>query len=311
MTVLTNEQRAFLEHHKIPLSWVFDAANLKKAEYQEAMRELDMLIAVGTSACKAAGHRMRTRAGHCAQCNPATLAFMRRNDAPGYVYIAAPANGAIVKVGSSQNPTQRMDTLNAFEYGGYRDWRLQFSEKCERAGNIEFNAHRMLSQYATPGIYRRGSVQVNCQELFACGLADAIAIVKAALAGQVADARNKSRADKDPPHTEKPAARPAPKASHAPQPRPMPRANTTSHTARVDPHVDSVPTPSPTKKRLQDHLWPLAMWVLPLVTFLCSEGKFGHKLTMAFVVLVVQFPISMVGLLVGATIFKSLRGLWR
>jgi hypothetical protein len=197
MTVITDEQRVFLDQHRIPLSRVFDAKGMKRAEYQEAMRALDLVIAVGTSTCKAAGHRMRTRAGHCAQCEPATIAFMLRNDDPAFVYIAAPLSGGIIKVGSSQNPAQRMQTLNAFAYGGYRDWRLHFSEQCDRAGFVEFNAHRMMKPYSIPGFYKRGTVQVACLELFACGLSDAIAIVKNALTNRGADSVTGAQVDVD------------------------------------------------------------------------------------------------------------------
>ncbi|WP_075360428.1 hypothetical protein [Caballeronia sordidicola] len=77
---------------------------MKRAEYQEAMRALDLVIAVGTSTCK--------MAGHCAWYDPAKIAFMLRNDDPAFVYIAAPLPGGIIKVGFSQNPAQRMQTLS-------------------------------------------------------------------------------------------------------------------------------------------------------------------------------------------------------
>jgi hypothetical protein len=110
MTGIAGEQRAFLDQHGIPLSRVFDAKGMKRAEYQEAMRAHDLVIAAGTSACKAAGHG--------AQCEPAAIAFMLRNDDPAFFQIAAPLSGSIIEAGSSQSPAQRIQTLNAFAYGG-------------------------------------------------------------------------------------------------------------------------------------------------------------------------------------------------
>lgn len=326
MTVITDEQLAFLDQHRIPLSRVFDAKGMKRAEYQEAMRALDLVIAVGTSACKAAGHRMRTRAGHCAQCEPAAIAFRLRNDDPAFVYIAAPLSGSIIKVGSSQNPAQRIQTLNAFAYGGYRDWRLHFSEQCDRAGFIEFNAHRMMKPYSIPGFYKRGAVQVTCLELFSCGLSDAIAIVKNALANRGADSVNRAQVDLDErvaraPRTEPPSPsiekEPAPKKAnprtmrkpaYARQSQPMQQATSPSVQARVTPDADAPRVAPPKKKTLSDYFW-LAVWILPAITLLFVPGTFGHRLTTAFVVLVVQFPVGMISLLVLATVFKFLRGL--
>jgi hypothetical protein len=92
MTVITDEQRAFLDQHNIPLSRVFDAKGMKRAECQEAMRALDLVIAVGTSACKAAAHRMRTRAGHCAKCEP----VCRRKNGPSTLDMSSGCKDAVV-----------------------------------------------------------------------------------------------------------------------------------------------------------------------------------------------------------------------
>ncbi|MCY1260054.1 hypothetical protein D9M68_100060 [compost metagenome] len=305
MTIITSEQRAFLDHHRIPLSRVFDAKGMKRAEYQEAMRGLDMVIAVGTSACKAAGHRMRTRAGHCAQCEPATLAFMLRNDDPGFVYIAAPLSGDVVKVGSSQDPAQRMKTLNSLAYGGYRDWRLHFSEPCERAGFVEFNAHRMMRPYSTPGVYVRGTVQVACSELFACELSDAIAIVKTAIANRVVDSTHGAQADVKPRTARAPRQAPpsttAEKAPAAQATRPFPQADDSAI-------PDGLPVAPPGPKTWRDYLSPWAVWILPAITLFVANGSFWDRVGMAVGVLFLQPAIGIIFLIVLTAVLRASRG---
>jgi hypothetical protein len=135
---------------------------------------------------------------------------MLRNDDPAFVYIAAPLSGGIIKVGSSKNPAQRKQTLNAFAYRGYRDWRLHFSEQCDRAGFVELNAHRMMKPYSIPGFYKQGTVQVTCLELFSCGRSDAIAIVKDAHGYRGANSDNGAQVDADERVARGPRALPSP-----------------------------------------------------------------------------------------------------
>jgi hypothetical protein len=301
MTAITDEQRIFLDQHTIPLSRVFDATGMKRVEYQKNMRALDLVIAVGTSRCDKAGHRMRTRGGHCAQCNPAVIAFMLRNDNRAHVYIAASPSGGIIKVGSSQNPDQRMQTLNAFAYGGYRDWQLRFSEQCDRAGFVEFNAHRMMKPYSIPGSYKRGIVQVACLELFACELSEAIAIVKNALTNHIQDSGSSARVDVDEqvahvplqtpptrsarkePTLKKVAPCAAAEPAYAQHSQPMLQTTSPSFHARVTPDTDMLSLAPPKKKSLADY----------------------------FVFFVAKIPVAIIFLLVLVTIFKSLRGLGR
>ena len=180
MSALTKAQLGFLSHHEIPLSRVFDASSLSRSEYQSAMKALGMVVAYGVSPCKSGGHTLRTRAGHCAQCNTAVLAYQLRNDAAGYVYVAYSAATKLVKVGTSGTPDDRMAYLNWFGYGGASDWRVHQSVWCERSGQIEFSVHGTLSRYRVLRHYKISSGISECYELFSCAKSVAVKALRAA-----------------------------------------------------------------------------------------------------------------------------------
>jgi hypothetical protein len=72
--------------------------------------------------CRAIGHRIRTRGGHCAQCNPANIGFTERETANGYVYIAGSRRGRFIKIGATRDVAQRERQLRTERYGGASDW---------------------------------------------------------------------------------------------------------------------------------------------------------------------------------------------
>ena len=74
---ITKEQLKFLETQKISLDKIFDATGLSKTEYHKSMKEMDKIIAIGVTPCAKFSHSMRTRNGHCVQCNTATIAFRK------------------------------------------------------------------------------------------------------------------------------------------------------------------------------------------------------------------------------------------
>src|SRR5436190_4201098 len=109
MAKISPDQMRFLQSQSIPLSRVFDASGMSRSTDQAAMTKLAMIVAVGVSSCKEAGHTLRTLAGHCAQCNTHALAFLLRHDEAGEVYVAASAQTGLVKIGTSKNAQARMN----------------------------------------------------------------------------------------------------------------------------------------------------------------------------------------------------------
>ena len=118
MARLTVDEIRFLQGAGVPLSRVFDASGLSNQQYKFAMRSLGMWIAYGVTACQAAGHTLRTRAGHCAQCSPENISYLRRHDEAGEVYVAHSATMNLVKVGLSQDVHQRVGQLNTYGQKG-------------------------------------------------------------------------------------------------------------------------------------------------------------------------------------------------
>jgi hypothetical protein len=181
MAKLTSHQRQFLHSQGIPLSRVFDATGLTRSAYERQMGELEMIVAIGVSPCRKAGHTLRTRAGHCAQCNTHSLAFLQRFYDDGEIYIVISRTIPFIKIGSSKNVENRVKTLNSLGYGGAADWTLHFSQSSSKAGEVEFRAHHSLRQHQRFRTYIKQGHPVTCQELFDCDAETALEALRAAI----------------------------------------------------------------------------------------------------------------------------------
>lgn len=166
---LTEEQRNFLESQNVPLSSVFDASGLSKKEYIELMRDLEKDIAFGVSPCRKAGHTLKTRAGHCIQCDPARIAFQRRHSQSGWIYIAGSINKHFIKVGFTSDIKKRESTLRSQHYGGTSDWKIIYSSKIMKdGGQAEFQIHSALNDYFSPRTFIKSGKEIFCYEIFDC-----------------------------------------------------------------------------------------------------------------------------------------------
>lgn len=181
MAQLSNEQLEFIRRQRISLSRVFDATGLSVHRYKRMMRELGMVIAYGVSPCRAAGHTLRTRAGHCVQCGTHHLAFLQRHEDAGAVYIATSKSGRLLKIGTAQNTYEREASLNKFGYAGSNDWKIKAVWRCDQAGRVEFLAQEALWQYRESRQYVKQGAIVNCYELFQCSVKKAEKAVQSAL----------------------------------------------------------------------------------------------------------------------------------
>jgi hypothetical protein len=147
MTSLTEEQRRFLGWHGIPESKLFDAQGMKPRRYRPIMEIEERLLVFGVTPCARGKHTIRTRAGHCIQCNTANIAFMQRYYQEAYVYIAGSLREAVTKIGTSQAPWEREAILNKLGYGGITDWKVLYFGRFADAGKVEFTVHRNLSHH--------------------------------------------------------------------------------------------------------------------------------------------------------------------
>jgi hypothetical protein len=165
---ISEEQLFFLKEHNIPLSKIFDAANQKREVYRKSMKALEKLIAINATPCSKYGHTIRTRNGHCCQCNTASIAYIKRHYADGYVYIVGSQEKKVLKVGSTNNIKNRVNSLNFENYASINDWELILYYKCNNIGLIETEAHNKLNKFQIEKIYTKNGRTQIAYEIFDC-----------------------------------------------------------------------------------------------------------------------------------------------
>jgi hypothetical protein len=173
MATLTNEQLAFLRDQGISLSQVFDASGLRAKERISKMDAIEAPFYYGGALCQAKGHSLRTKPGHCIQCDTSKIAYQLRNAAAGHIYLAYSQSRQYAKVGYTKtNPDERIAFLRRENYGNATDWQLKQSVLVSRdAGRREFEVHAKLEAHRKPVVYEKYEhVLVECREIFACPL---------------------------------------------------------------------------------------------------------------------------------------------
>jgi T5orf172 domain len=146
MVGFTEEIRSFLASQRINESEVLDASRLSPRSYKYAMELEGKLFAIVRRPCYQ-GHYLRSRSGHCIQCDTRRIAFTKRHYKEAYVYIAGSQAARVVKVGSTSTPWEKEAYLNTIGYGDISDWKIPYYTKVPNAGKVEFNAHSQLSAY--------------------------------------------------------------------------------------------------------------------------------------------------------------------
>jgi len=170
---LTQEQLDFLKKHKISSEQIFDAKGMSNSEYKPLMKKLGKIVAYNVTPCKKAGHMLRTRSGHCIQCQPAAIAFQMRNDASGVVYVAGSKEGHIIKVGYSKALEIRSESLNRTKYAGFSDWEILYAISSNMAGVIEVDIKSMLERYEYVYQYSHDGNVHNSDETYSCSYSNA------------------------------------------------------------------------------------------------------------------------------------------
>ena len=177
MAFLTKEQESFLRSQSISSSMLFDASGLSQAEREKRMSELKKYFFYGGAPCKKGGHTLRTKKGHCIQCDTSKIAYQLRSSAKGYVYLAYSQQTKLIKVGFSESdPDARELNINKEAYGNISDWEIHTRIKLEKdAGRREFEIHALLARYLKPISYIKNinAPAVECREIFECELSHA------------------------------------------------------------------------------------------------------------------------------------------
>lgn len=166
--MLDKEQKNFLREQKIPFSKVFDATGLSREECKKAMDGTEMSFYSGGTPCFKNNHTLRTKSGHCIQCDTKKIAFQLRSQSKAHVYIAGSVKGRLIKVGTSIDLEDRVFKINTYQYGGYKDWRLLASAFLDKSGRIENHIHQQLKDFQVNGSYWREGREQQCYELFRC-----------------------------------------------------------------------------------------------------------------------------------------------
>jgi hypothetical protein len=127
-----------------------------------------MTLIVGPE-CSNAGHRLRTRSGHCVQCDTSKIKYQSRHREEGTVYVAYAPSIKISKVGFSTEIDTREQNLNFDGYAGASDWEILFSVHVVEAGRVEALAQRNLAEFKKTTAYLKDKAFLqNSKEAFAC-----------------------------------------------------------------------------------------------------------------------------------------------
>ncbi|TMI99573.1 MAG: hypothetical protein E6G97_21905 [Alphaproteobacteria bacterium] len=184
--ILTETERSFLDRHGYRPDDVFDARGYSQAGWKRRAKEAGKDIVLG-SPCRAEGHRLRTRGGHCFQCDPKKIAWVQRETARGQVYIAGSLDGRLIKIGCCFDWEQRLKQECAERYGGHGDWRLLAYITIENIQTVERAALSKLWRYQVTRPYWKDGSRQYAEELLTCSYSQAAEALFGSAEGSGAD----------------------------------------------------------------------------------------------------------------------------
>jgi T5orf172 domain len=140
---LTKTEVAFLQAQGLSANDVFDCGDRDIKSCNEEAKKLGKNIVLYGS-CSKAGHRLKTRYGHCVQCDTSRITFQGRKSGAGVVYVIYSRAAKLSKIGFSTNISIREDKVRYDVMAGVRDWTLVFFLKTPSAGELEIVVHKAL-----------------------------------------------------------------------------------------------------------------------------------------------------------------------
>ena len=178
--MLTRDEIAFLQSQNLAAADVYDGRGQSASAWKIGVRAAGLTVVLDTP-CKNGGHRLRTRSGHCAQCDTSNLSYQKRHHSPGYVYIAGSRSAKLLKIGTAIDIEQRTRNLRNQAYGGIRDWVMLFTAKVENGGKTEGEAIRRLTAFRVLRTYDKDGSQQEAAEMLRTSFTKAINAIASAI----------------------------------------------------------------------------------------------------------------------------------
>ena len=181
-SMLTRDELEFLKGQGLTTVDVYDGRKQSSAAWKVGVRQAGKAVVLGTP-CAAKGHRLRTRSGHCAQCDTAKLSYQKRHNTEGYVYIAGSKSARLLKVGTCVDIEQRRRNLRNQRYGNISDWEMLFTAKVDTGGKVEGSALSLLSPYKVVRPYEKDGKKQEAAEMLKTSFSIALAAIQETLKG--------------------------------------------------------------------------------------------------------------------------------
>jgi hypothetical protein len=177
----TDDELRFLRWHGLDQDDVYDGRYQSKEDRHDAAKREGKYLILTSVRCRAAGHRIRTRAGHCFQCDPLKLVYQVRHSKSGYVYVAGSLSGRVIKIGTARDIPQREGQLRAERYAGFADWIVLYSIHVSEAGRVEHDASARVPSRKVFRTYYKDGFEQTAIEVLKCSFSDAVKAVEESL----------------------------------------------------------------------------------------------------------------------------------
>lgn len=178
--MLTIDEIDFLKTQGLSPDDVYDGRGQSSAAWKAGVRSAGKTVVLGTS-CSSQGHRLRTRSGHCAQCDTAKLSYQKRHNTEGYIYIAGSKSAKLLKVGTCVDIEQRRRNLRNQLYGNISDWEMLFTAKVDAGGKVEGDTLARLSKFKVVRMYEKDGKKQEAAEMLQTSFSVALSVVQESL----------------------------------------------------------------------------------------------------------------------------------
>jgi hypothetical protein len=123
-----DSRRTGVSRQRLGADDVLDVRRMTQSYWFQEIKRLNKTIAL-VSQCKKRGHRLRSRKGHCVQCDSSKIAFAGRHDLTQYLYIAGSLQARLIKIGVCKDLRQRIGQICTERHGDAREGKLFMPSK--------------------------------------------------------------------------------------------------------------------------------------------------------------------------------------